>query len=274
MLEAMKQTFADPLIIWGKVAAFLPSLLTALVLLVGGHFIAKLLASGVAKLLAKVGIDRLAETAGIHGAIKKAGVSATPSRILSKILYWLVFLTFIVSASDALGLDRISAMIDLFVLYIPKILSAVILTMVGLFIAGLVRTGIEASLGSLNLGYERTIGGIIYALIVVIVVSLAINQLEIETELLNQVVIIFLMAGAGAVALALGLGTKHVAGNIVAGVYARELYLPGSRIKVGVLTGEVVEIGSTALIIKTDENKKITIPNSVLIDTQVEILSD
>lgn len=273
MLEAMKQTLADPMILWGKVAEFLPSLLTALGLLIGGHFIAKLLASAMAKLFTKIGLDRLAETAGIDGALRKAGMTSGPSQVLSKILYWLVFLTFIISASDALGLDRVSATIDHFVLYIPKVISALILTLIGLFIAGLVRTAIEASLSSINLGYERTVGGIIYALIVVIVVSLAINQLEIETDLLNQVVIIFLLSGAGAVALALGLGTKHVAGNVVAGVYARELYVPGNKIKVSDVSGEVIEICSTALIIQTDDGRKITIPNSKLIDSQVEILS-
>jgi small-conductance mechanosensitive channel len=273
MLEAMKQTLADPMILWGKVAEFLPSLLTALGLLIGGHFIAKLLAGAMAKLFTKIGLDRLAETAGIDGALKKAGMTSGPSQVLAKILYWLVFLTFIISASDALGLDRVSATIDHFVLYIPKVISALILTLIGLFIAGLVRTAIEASLASINLGYERTIGGIIYALIVVIVVSLAINQLEIETDLLNQVVIIFLLSGAGAVALALGLGTKHVAGNVVAGVYARELYVPGNKIKVADVSGEVIEICSTALIIQTDDGRKITIPNSKLIDSQVEILS-
>ena len=270
----MKQTLSDPMIIWNKMAVFLPSLFTAIALLIGGYFIARLLSTAISKLLTKIGIDRLADTAGISATLEKAGMTATPSALLAKIVYWLIFLTFIISACDALGLDRISATIDHFVLYIPKVLSAIFLTMIGLFVAGFVRTAIEASLASLNLGYEKTIGGIIYALIVVIVVSLSINQLEIETDLLNQVVIIFLLAGAGAVSLALGLGTKHVAGNVVAGVYARELYLPGSSIKIGDLAGEVIEIGSTALIIKTEEGKKITIPNSQLIDSQVEILSE
>ena len=274
MLDTMKQTFSDPIIIWDKLASFLPNLLTAVALLVGGYFLAKILSKAVSKLLAKIGLDKLTENTGLSETLKKSGVQVSASILLSKLLFWLIFLTFIISATDALGLERISDTIDHFVLYLPKVLSAVVLTLVGLFIAGLVRTAIEASLGGLNLGYEKTIGGIIYALIVVIVVSLAINELEIETALLNQVVIIFLLAGAGAVALALGLGTKHVAGNVVAGVYARELYLPGNKIKIGDLSGEVIEICSTALIIETEDNKKITIPNSVLIESQVEILSD
>lgn len=273
MLEEIKNSLADPIVIWGKIAEYLPSLLTAMALLIGGHFIAKLLANATARLLEKTGVDRLTETTGILSALSNSGMNASPSIILSKILYWLVFLIFIISASDTLGLDRVASTIDHFVLYIPKIISALILMLIGLFVAGFVRTAIEAALGSMNLGYERSVGNIIYALIVIIVLSLSINQLEIETDLLNQVVIIFLTAGAGAVALALGLGTKSVAGNVVAGVYAREMYQTGNRIKVDNLSGEVIEITSTALILKTDDDKRVTIPNSVLIEQQVEIIS-
>lgn len=273
MLEEMKQSLADPIIILGKFAEFLPSLLTAIALLIGGHFIAKLIARATAKLLEKLGLDRVAETTGILSSFKNTGLNASPSLLLSKILYWLVFLTFIISASEALGLERVAATIDHFVLYLPKVISALILMLIGLFVAGFVRTAIEAALGSMNLGYERSIGNIVYALIVIIVLSLSINQLEIETDLLNQVVVIFLTAGAGAVALALGLGTRSVAGNVVAGVYAREMYETGNRIKVDEITGEVIEITSTAIVLKTDDDKRITIPNSVLIEQQVEILS-
>lgn len=273
MLDSIKQSISDPIVIWGKIAEFLPNLLLAIALLVGGHFVAKIIANACARLLARLGLDRLAETTGLLSAFSNNGVQATPSRILAKILYWLIFLTFIISASDALGLERVASTIDHFVLYLPKVISALVLLLIGLFIAGFIRTAIEAALGSMNLGYEKSIGNIVYALIVLIVVSLSINQLEINTDLLNQVVIIFLTAGAGALALAMGLGTKEVAGNVVAGVYAREIFEPGNRIKVDDVSGEVLEITSTALVLQTEDGKKITIPNAVLIEKQVEILS-
>lgn len=273
MLESIKQSLADPIVIWGKIAEFLPSLFSALALLIGGYFIAKMMAKAVEKLLNKIGLDRLAENAGLLSSFSNGGMNASPSNLLSKIVFWLVFLTFIISASDALGLERVASTIDHFVLYLPKVISAMVLMLIGLFVAGFARTAIEAALGGMGMGYEKSVGNIVYALIVLIVISLSINQLEIETDLLNQVVIIFLTAGAGAVALALGLGTKSVAGNVVAGVYAREIYTTGDRIKLDDLSGEVLEITSTALILRTDDGKKITLPNSELIDKQVEILS-
>ena len=273
ILDALEQALADPMIIWGKVAGILGNVAVAALLLVAGHFIGKLLAGIVSKLLNKVGLDKLSEKAGLSDGMIGASFSLTPSVVLGKIIYWLVFLTFIISAADKLGLETVSATINNFVLYLPKVIGAFLVVIIGLFVAGLVRTGIETALAGLNLGYEKALGGIVYAVIVIVVLSLGVNQLEIETDLFNQVVVIFLMAGAGAVALALGLGTRDVAGNVVAGVYARELYQPDDMVKVGEVTGTVVAVTSTSLVLQTEAGTRLTIPNSRLLDEQVEILS-
>lgn len=273
ILEALEQAFADPMIIWAKVAGIFTNVFVAIMLLVIGHFLGKLLANVVAKLLQKVGLDKLSEKAGLADGVMGSSFTMTPSLILGKIIYWLVFLTFIISAADKLGLETVSATMNNFVLYLPKVIGAFLVMIIGLFVAGLVRSGVETALAGLNLGYEKALGGIIYAVIVIVVLSLGINQLEIETDLFNQVVIIFLMAGAGAVALALGLGTRDVAGNVVAGVYARELYEPGNVINIGELSGTVVAVTSTSLVLETSSGSKVTIPNRRLLEEQVEILS-
>ncbi len=273
IIEAIQQAFTDPMIIWGKFAGILPNIFAALLLLIGGHFLGKVVAKIVAGLLKKIGLDKLSETAGIDDAVKRTGLDATPSALMGKIIYWLIYLTFILSAADILGLDRVSATIDSFVLYLPKVVGALLVIVIGLFVAGLVRSSIETTLETMNLGYEKVIGGIIYGVIVIIVISLAIGQLDIETALLNQVVIIFLFAGAAAIALALGLGTRDVAGSVVAGVYARELYQPGHIIKVGDIQGTVIEVGSTSLLLVMSDGKKVAIPNRRMIEEQVEILS-
>ena len=60
---------------------------------------------------------------------------------------------------------------------------------------------------------------------------------------------------------------------VVAGVYARELYEPDNLLKVGDITGTVISVTSTCLVLQTDDGKKVTIPNSRLLEEQVEILS-
>jgi small-conductance mechanosensitive channel len=273
ILDALQQAMADPMILWGKVAGTLSNILLAVLLVVVGHFLGKLLANIVSKLLARIGLDKLSEKAGLNDGVMGSSINMTPSYILGKIIYWLIFMIFIISAADKLGMETVSSTINNFVLYLPKVIGAFLVVLIGLFVAGLVRTGIETALAGVNLGYEKAVGNIIYAVIVIIVISLGVNQLEIETELFNQVVVIFLMAGAGAVALALGLGTRDVAGNVVAGVYARELYQPEDRIKIADLEGVVISVTSTSLLLETDDGRRVTIPNRRLIEEQVEVLS-
>ena len=271
--EALRQSFMDPSMFWGRFTSFLPSLIAAFVLLFIGHVLGKIVAAIVTKILQRLRLDSISAESGLGEAVSGAGFTATPSQVLGKIIYWLIFLTFIISAADTLGLDRVSETIDDFVLYLPRVIGAVLVVIIGLFAAGLVRAGVEAALAGVNLGYERVVGGIVHGVIVLIVVSLAIGQLDIETELLNQVVAIVLFAGAAAIALALGLGTRDVAGNIVAGVYARDLYEPGTRIRYGDVAGTVIEVTSTSLVLQVTDEKRITVPNSLLLDQEVEVIS-
>lgn len=273
-LNALKQSFLDPSTFWAKFTSVLPNLLAALVLVVAGHFLGKLLAFFVSRLLERVGLDKLSESAGLGDAAAQTGFDTRPSALLGKIIYWLILMIFIISAADTLGLSTVSETINNFVLYLPKVIAAFLVIIVGLFVAQLLRSGVEAALGSINLGYERVVGNLIYAIVVVVVVSLGIGQLEIETDLLNQVVSIILLAAAASVALALGLGTRDVAGNIVAGVYARDLYQPGSMVRFGDVSGRIIEVGATSVVIEVSADKTVTVPNRRLLEEQVEIGPD
>lgn len=272
IIEALKASLTDPMIIWAEIAAFLPNLLGAITLLVVGHFLGKLVGGIVTRLLNKLGLDQLSQKAGLNLTTKGAGFDTTPSKILGNIIYWLLFLTFLISAADTLGLERVSATIDNFVLYLPKVVGALLVAIIGLFVAGFVRTTVETALASMNLGYERAVASVVHGVIVIVVISLAIGQLEIETDLLNEVVVLVLFAGAAAISLSLGLGTRDVAGSVIAGAYVRELYQPGDIIRIGKVEGTVLEVGSTSIIIEQAEGNSIAVPNRKVLDEQVEIL--
>ena len=269
--ESVRAVLPDPVEFWEKIASAAPSVLAALALLVFGHYIARLIAFTIAKLLSRVGLDTLGDKAGLDDMAARGGFEMTASTLFGKIIYWLIFLTFLISAADALGLDRISDTINGFVAYLPKLIGALLVFIVGLFVAQVVRSIIEAALGSINLGYEKAIGAIVYGIVFIVVASLAIGQLEVETALLNQVISIVLLACAAAVAIAMGLGTRDVAGNIVAGVYARDLYAPGKTIQIGEIRGEIVEVGSTSLLVDVGEGRTVCVPNRRLLEETVEL---
>ena len=255
--------------LWSKVAAFIPNLLAFFVILVIGYLVARLLASVMRRVLEAIHIDRFSQRVGVRSVLDGANIQAEVSTMLSRLVFWLLMLTFLVSATETLGLPRVSSTIDGFVQYLPKVLGAVFILLVGLFIAQFVRGIIVGGSESLGLESARALGAAAYGLLVIIVGTLAIGQLELETEILNQVIAIVLISLGGAAALAFGLGSKLVAGNILAGTYARELYREGDDLVIGDVRGTVTQVTAVKLEIRTEEGDLITVPNVEVINTTV-----
>ncbi len=271
--ESIKAVLPNPIEFWETVAAAAPNVLAAIALLVFGHYIAKLIGFVISRLLKKIGLDELGDKAGLGDIAARSGLSASVSQVFGTVIYWLIFLTFLISAADALGLERVSETINGFVAYLPKLLGAMLVLIIGLFAAQVIRSIVEAALGSINLGYEKAVGALVYGIVVIVVTSLFIGQLEVETALINQVISIVLLACAAAVALAMGLGTRDVAGNIVAGVYARDMYAPGKTIAVGDVRGVIEEVGATSIVVDCGDGRRISIPNRRLLEETV-VLDD
>jgi small-conductance mechanosensitive channel len=106
----------------------------------------------------------------------------------------------------------------------------------------------------------------VYGIVLVLVAALAISQLKLETGLVNRVVEVLLVAGAAAFALTLGLGTRDVAKNIIAGVYARDVYQPRMTLSVAGASGTVEEVGTINTRIRTVSGEAVYIPNGQLME--------
>ncbi len=255
--------------LWGKLAGFIPNLLGALLVVVLGFVVARLLDTLFSRGLAKLGLDRLLAGTGLTKLLERGGIRAQVSTLIGKIIYWFVLLVFLVSAVDSLGLQRVSATLDLFALYLPKVFGAALVLLAGVLLAQLANSLIRGAAEGVGLEYGNGLGRIAQALVIVISISVAIGQLEVKTELLNIVIAIVLAAVGLALALALGLGSREVVAQIVAGIYLRELYEVGQQIRVGEVEGCIEEIGTVKTILLADDGELVTLSNSLLLSQQV-----
>ncbi|MFC2972349.1 mechanosensitive ion channel domain-containing protein [Azotobacter bryophylli] len=257
--------------LWTKVANFIPNLFVALVLVLLGFVVAKLLDTLLSKLLAKLGLDRLMAGTGLTKLLGRAGIRVPVSTLIGKIIYWFALLVFFVSAAESLGLERVSATLDVLALYLPKVFGAALVLIVGMLLAqllgGLVRTAAEG----VGLDYAGGLGRMVQGLVIIIGISVAIGQLEVKTDLLNTVIAIVLISigVALALALALGLGSREIAGQIIAGIYVRELYQVGEEIKVGNIEGQIEEIGTVKTTLLTDQGELVSLSNRTLLEQRV-----
>ena len=125
--------------LWTRVAVFIPNLFGAMVLVLLGFVVAKLLDTLLSKVLAKIGLDRLMAGTGLTKILSRAGIQVPVSTLIGKIVYWFVLLIFLVTAAESLGLERVSATLDVLALYLPKVFGAALVLLAGVLLAALLQ---------------------------------------------------------------------------------------------------------------------------------------
>jgi len=255
--------------LWTKVAGFVPNLVGMLVILIVGYIISKVLQWSAVAILDRVRFDKAGEKTGLNDAMQKVGIKRTASEIVGVLIFWFFMLTFLLSAAEALGLENVSQTIDSFVEYLPHVIGAAVIVVVGLLVANFARTAMQTALERLGVDYGKAASKLVYGVLIVVIGSLAISQLQIETGLINRVIEIGLLAVGAALAISLGLGTRDVARNVVAGVYARDSFKAGSKISIGDNQGTIEAVTAVNAKIRRDDGGVIYIPNAQLIDNVV-----
>ena len=184
-------------------------------------------------------------------------------------MYTFVLLIFLVSAAESLGLERVSATLDVLASYLPKVFGAALVLVAGVLLAQLVSGLVRGAAEGVGLDYAHGLARIAQGFVVIISISVAIGQLEVKTDLLNTVIAIVLTSVGLAVALALGLGSREIVGQILAGIYVRELYQVGQQVQVGDIEGQIEEIGTAKTILLTEAGELVSIANRTLLEQRV-----
>lgn len=258
---------------WGKIAAFAPNLLAVLAIVLIGLWVVRLVGKAVALTLRKLGTDSLFEKIGLSSWLETAGVQVPPSEALAVLVR--VFLAFLIllSAAETLGLERVSSVMDEFVVYLPKLFGAVIVVVVGMFLAHHFKRSVERTLDHLGVDYARTVSQVVYGVTLLITASIAINQLQIATDLFDLLFAIVLASVGLAVAISFGLGARNISEQLISGVYIREQLTPGETLIVNGETGTVLAVGNVNTLIQVGSDLR-RIPNALLLQTVFTIRND
>ncbi len=252
------------------VTTWLPRLLGALVLFVVGWIVARLMQFILAGLLRRLGADRLAERAGVTRFLANVGLDTSIANLLAQVIYWLILFVFILAAVESLGLSGVSETIGNLINFLPSVLAAAIILLLGALIARVLGDAVGAMAVQSGVTTGPVLGQAVQYVLLIFAVILALEQLGVETMLLTTVAVALISATALALALAFGLGNRELARNIMAGFHAQELFATGQNVTVGSYNGRLIAIGTVKSIIETEAGQ-VTVPNSTLIDEAVVI---
>jgi hypothetical protein len=200
--------------------------------------------------------------------MKQVGINRNVAWIVGKIVFWLTMCVFLTAAFNILGLPTVSGAMNEVVGYIPKLLVATVVVVVGLLIATFLRGVVATSTDRVGISYSEHLANGVYYVLALMTFIAAFDQLNIEFKILEQMILIAFGAVALGFALALGFGGKEVMGGILAGYYTRQRLHAGDRVTVGGMEGTVREVGPVATVIETEEDgllNRHSVPNTKML---------
>lgn len=266
-LESWRAVFQNSLAALGtSFGAFVPKLLGTIVVLLLGWLVAKVAELASRRTLRRLGLDRLGERVRVSRFLGRAGVTAPPSKIVSRLLFWLLVLTFVITAADSLGLTAVTTTIDRFVAYVPSIIAAGLILVFGLFLARFTRNLIVSAAMAANIAEARRLGNAGHGVVTVLVCVLAVEELGVDTGILVTVITGLVSAAALTMGLAFAIGARPVVTHILAGHFLRQVLAPGGRVVVDGRSGTIDRVGPLDTLIHDDAGAW-SIPNGILLDS-------
>jgi hypothetical protein len=198
-----------------KIMAYLPILLGALIILIVGWIVAKIIRRAVDWLLKTARFDTMADKTGITEILRKGDLNVPASRVVSGLVYWLIIIMVLVMTVDALGLPKGSDVLATLFAYIPKVIAALLVLVVAMFLASFVSGIVRTAAGNANLPRPELIAGISRWAIIIFAVTIAMEELGIAPLLVGTAFNVILGGVVLALALAFGLGGRDAAARYI-----------------------------------------------------------
>ena len=197
-----------------QIGAFLPRLLLAIVILIIGWLVAKAVRFAIVKALRTINFNVVTEKAGIDHFLKQGGADIDTVRVLGSLSYWLVILAALMIASNSLDLAYVTDLIGRIVLFVPKVMVAVVILVFGVYFARFVGAALTTYLRNIGVGEAGLVGRLALYAIVVFVIMIALDQMGLG-DIIRQAFLIIVAAIALGLALAFGLGGQKRAAELI-----------------------------------------------------------
>jgi hypothetical protein len=239
-----------------QILEYLPSVLGAIVLLLVGWGVARLLRYTTAQITTRI-LARLASTRPMDTRVQQPRSYSAAPAIASRIVFWMVLLFFILAAAQVLQLQIVSSLLAGVTNYLPRLIAGLLILFIGLWFAEVTRAILKRS--SRNLGIEQgdVLGRLGQILVLLIVFSIAAGQIGIDNSLLVALVVTLFAVVLGAIALAFAFGARASIENLLAAQSAAQTYSVGDLVRIGDIEGRILRITRSSLIIETGDGQTL-----------------
>jgi hypothetical protein len=252
------------------IASAIPRIAVGILLIIVGWALAKGIEVALRTMLIRLRFDSLMKRAGVTKALRRTGLRQEVSLLVPKLAYFLIVFLVAKVACDVIGLIAVSNAIGALFSYLPNVLAALVLlilgTTAGQFTGQMVTRAAESS------GFDSApaLGKLVSALIIFLVAMMAIGQLKIDTGMVRIVTSFILGAAALGFGLAFGLGTREVIRNIVTGFYTRKLLAVGNSLTIAGQSGTLTAITPTHAVLNSGVHQILVANATFLEQTSIQ----
>ncbi len=204
-----------------QISQFMVNMLLVIVILIVGWLLSKLFKAVVSKALKAIKLDTLASRIELDKIISKGGITYTLSELIGVICYWLGLLITFMVAINAIGLTIAAELLNKVVLYIPNVIAAIFILIIGMFAATALKNIVKTAANNAGVSQGKSLGQVVEVIVMVFTIFVGLEQLNIGIRVTELTVGIILGSLGLGLALAFGLGCKEIAGKFVAELVER-----------------------------------------------------
>jgi len=254
------------------IASAMPKIFGAIIVLLIGWFISKIIRFVLKKIMKVAKVSKLSEKINEAKLFGESELKIDVEKVLLSFVKWVLLLVFIIIAADITELTVISTEIANLLRYLPVLLSAMVIFMVGLFAAKLIKKMLVSVFESMGFGGSKIVSSIVFYILLIFVTITALNQAGIDTAIITNNFTLILGSFLLAFAIAFGLGSRDIISSLLKTFYARKSYAIGDRIKFNDVEGTIESIDSIFVTLKTVKGK-LVIPIKEMVENRVEVHS-
>lgn len=235
--------------------ALAPLLAAAIAVLIAGWFVAHILRIWTRKLVRS--LDSILPSVSPEDGASQLKIRRSYAVIAGNVVFWIVLIFFIATAANMLGWKMVSRWMDSVIVYLPNLVSGLLIILAGFLMSNIVRAGVLGAASSTGMAQGGTLARIAQIVVIFTTLVIGIDQIGINVDFLTNVLIVIvgvLLAGA---ALAFGLGAKTLVANIVGAQYLRKHCRIGEQMQTGSVEGSIVEVTQTCIVLDTEYGRSV-----------------
>lgn len=215
------QVWADILVgsfqnLWEGILSFAPRFIIALIIFIVGMVVASIIGKFISKIISAIKVDGALQSMGIGDLLSKAGFNLDSGKFIGELVRWFLIIVFLVASMDIIGLSEVTKFLKDDVLsYLPSVIIATLILVVGAFIAEAMQKVIVGSAKAAGIPSTHFLGGVTKWAIWVFAILAALYQLGIAGAFAQTILTGFMAMIAIAGGLAFGLGGKEAASQYI-----------------------------------------------------------